>query len=358
MNHGDKENITNSSTEISVKDVLLIVRSGIRYIKSKWLIIFFIAILGGVLGWTYAVFKKPTYAAVCTFVLEDGGKGGSLSQYSGLASLAGIDVSTGSGLFQGDNIIELYKSRLMIEKTLLSEVDFHGKKDLLIDRYIDFNKLRLNWKKQGNMDTITFYGDPEKFTRRQDSIITDIAGTFNKNFLSVVKPDKKLSIINVGFTSKDELFAKEFTDKLVETVNEFYVQTKIKKSYQNVRVLQHQADSVRQMLNSSISGVASAIDATPNANPLQISLRVPSQKKQVDVQASTAVYSEIVKNLEVAKISLRQDAPLIQVIDKPVFPLPAERLSQSKSIFIGFILGGLLSVIILICKKMFKHLMK
>jgi len=144
----------------------------------------------------------------------------------------------------------------------------------------------------------------------------------------------------VNFSSTDELFAKEFNNKLVEMVNKFYVQTKTKKSLENVQVLQHQADSVKAVLNSSIGGVASAMDAAPNANPQMQTLRVASQRKQVDVQASSAVYGEIVKDLEIAKITLRQDVPLIQMIDMPVVPLENDHIKVLKGLAIGFLLGA------------------
>lgn len=353
MNKGDQGKAVNNSDEISVMDLAVKIKSGIGYIKSKWLVILATSILGALIGLGYSIFKKPTYAAVCTFVLEDSGKSGALGQYAGLASLAGIDLGggNGGGIFQGDNILELYKSRLMIEKALLSEADFNGRKQLLIDRYVSNNDLLTKWKERDNIDAISFKGDPEKFNRKQDSLITDIVELFNKKFLSVGKPDKKLDIIGVQFLSPDELFAKEFTNKLVENVNNFYVLTKTKKSYLNVQVLQRQADSVKQILNKSISGVASAIDAAPNANPLMLTLKVPSQKKQIDVQASTAVYGEIVKNLEISKISLRQEMPLIQVIDKPVLPLAVNKVKKVTGIITGLILGAFLSVGYLLFRK-------
>ncbi|MBK0381131.1 Wzz/FepE/Etk N-terminal domain-containing protein [Mucilaginibacter segetis] len=352
----DKEPVQESN--ISLKDFILKIRSLIAYLKSKWLTIFIIACIGGVLGLAYSFIKKPVYVAESTFVLEDGVKGGGLSQYAGLASLAGIDIggSSGGGIFEGDNILELYKSRLMIEKTLLSEVDLDGKRQLLINRYIDYNHLRDNWKDK-QLSSISFNDDPEKFNRKQDSIITDLVKTVNKSLLSVTKPDKKLNIIKVTVSSKDELFAKAFNTKLVETVNNFYTQTKTKKSVQNIQILQKQADSVRSVLNSSISGVASAIDAAPNANPAMLSLRVPSQKKQIDVQASGAIYSEIVKNLEIAKISLRQETPLIQVIDEPVLPLAVNKLGKLKGLVAGFFLGGILIVIWFVVKRIFNTIM-
>ncbi|MDB5146088.1 MAG: hypothetical protein JWQ57_108 [Mucilaginibacter sp.] len=349
-----------SEEEISVKDILLKLRSGIKYLKSKWLTILIMAIIGGLVGLAYATFNKPQYTATCTFVLDEGNKGGGLGQYAGLASLAGIDIGGaggGIGIFQGDNILELYKSRLMIEKALLSEADFNGKNELLIDRYINNNRLRTRWKEKDHIDSITFTGDLEKFDRKQDSIITDLIDLFNKKNLSVTKPDKKLSIIRVDVTTNDELFSKEFNNKLVQNVNDFYVQTKTKKTYQNVQILQRQADSVRKELNSSISGVASAIDAAPNANPALLTLRVPSQKKQVDVQASTAIYGEIVKNLELSKISLRQEMPLIQVIDKPVLPLTKNYIGKMKGMIFGFLITSILACIGLVTARIYKKIM-
>jgi len=355
----DKSNI-NESDEISLKEVILKLKSAFAYLKSKWFLILFWGIIGGVLGLLYSLYKKPLYTATSTFVLEDSKGGGGLSQYAGLASMAGIDIGGGGagGIFQGDNIIELYRSRVMIEKTLLSMVNINGKSQLLIDRYINFNKLREKWKEKENIPSISFYGDSEKFNRKQDSIISDIVVIFNKKILNVEKLDKKLNILKVDVDTNDELFSKEFNNKLVETVNNFYTETKTKKSAQNVQILQKQADSVKRVLNSSISGVASAIDAAPNANPILLTLRVPSQKRQVDVQANSTIYGEIVKNLEVSKISLRQETPLIQVIDKPVLPLPVDRLGKLKGIVIGGFLGGILIIMIISIRKFFTVLLK
>ncbi len=347
---------TTELAEISVKEILLKLKAVFNYLKFRWKFVLIFGLIGGVLGLSYALLKKPTYKASCTFVLEDGSKTGGIGQLSGLASLAGIDIggASSSGIFQGDNIIELYKSRLMLEKTLLSEVSIAGKKQQLIDRYIEFNKLREQWKDKNQLKNISFKGDPSKFSRSQDSIISAIVMAFNKKLLLVDKLDKKLSIIVVNVTSEDEVFAREFNLKLVETVNNFYSVTKTKKSNQNVNVLQKQADSVKMILNNSISGVASALDASPNANPLLLTLKVGSQKKQVDVQANTAIYAEIVKNLELSKITLRQEIPLIQIIDSPVFPLPKDKVGKLMGIIVGGVLGGLLSIFILISKKVLK----
>lgn len=355
MAQNEMVNNQNDSGEVSIKHLILRMLSAIRYLKTKSVAILITSMVCGALGLTYAILKKPVYTAQCNFVLEDG-KGSPISQYAGLASMAGIDLGGNNGsVFQGDNILVLYQSRRMIEKALLSTANFEGKNEMLIDRFISFNKLSEQWAKKKL--SVSFTGNPDNFNRVQDSLIKDIVTQINKQCLNVEKPDKKLDIINVQVTSKDELFAKTFTDMLVQTVNNFYVQTKTKKTYQNVQVLQKQVDSVRALLNSSLSGVASAMDANPNANPLTYRLRVPAQRKQIDVQSNSAIYSEIVKNLELERLSLRQETPLIQVIDNPVLPLAKKRLGKIMGAIIGLVIGFFMSVIFLVLKKVLKSLL-
>lgn len=343
--------------EISIADLFRKFKSLLSYLKSKWLLIAAFTLLGAVAGITYALLKKPTFTATCTFVLEDSGHGGP-SQYSGLASLIGISLPNGSsGIFQGDNILELYRSRAMIEKALLSTGNFDGKEQLLIDRFIDKNDLRSEEKDDHKIGKVNFAGDPKNFNRQQDSIIIRLVDLINRKVLIVSRPDKRLSIISVEVVSNDELFSKYFDDRIVKTVNDFYVQTKTKNSLRNVQTLQHQADSLRTRLNASLYGVASAIESDPNANPQLATLRVPSQKRQVDVQASTAIYSEIIKNLELAKVSLREEVPLIQVIDTPVFPLRVNTVNMLKTALLGGILLGALITAYLAAAKILRTLL-
>jgi hypothetical protein len=347
----EAEQIINND-EISLKELIQKIQKWYHYLLSKWKTILLAGIIGAVLGFAYAYFKKPMYTAETTFVLEEGESGGSLGQYAGLASMVGIDLGgSGGGIFKGDNILELYKSRKMIQETLLSEGIFDGKNQKLIDRYLSFSGFRSQWENKPLLAKINFEQNPSKFTRLQDSVINFVVESINKDYLNVSKIDKKLSIISVKVNAKDEAFAKAFTQNIVKKVNQFYIDTKTKKSSENLAVLQLQADSVKNELNQSISGVASAIDANPNSNPAFQRLRVGSQRKQVDVQASGAIYEEIVKNLELAKITFRKEKPLIQVIDEPVYPLKNDKLGKAKGIILGGIIFGFLWIAFLMFRK-------
>src|SRR5690606_34019296 len=103
-------------------DILLKMKRAWLYLGQNVWLILIPTFIGGCVGLGLALFKKPIYIASLTFVLEDGHSGGGLSQYAGLASLMGFDITgSGNGIFQGDNILELYKSRRMITETLLSK---------------------------------------------------------------------------------------------------------------------------------------------------------------------------------------------------------------------------------------------
>jgi hypothetical protein len=347
------------SDEITLKDLFLKARFYYRFLLSKWILILIVGISGGLLGLVYAYVKKPVYFAATTFVLEDSGSGsaGMLGNLGGLASMVGIDVGGGGGIFQGDNILELYKSRNIIQKTLLTEIDFNGKKQLLVDRYIDFNDLKKSWSKTPKLTNINF-SKSQPFTRLQDSILGTIVEDIKKEYLSVGKPDKKLSIISAEVRSRDEFFAMAFNREIVKNVNNFYVQTRTKKSLDNVNILQQKVDSVRAVMNGALYTAAAVADATPNLNPTRQLQRVaPVQRSQFSAETNKLILGELVKNLELSKISLRKETPLIQVLDEPVFPLIKEKAGKAKWLIIGGCLGGFLIVAFLIVKKIFQNLL-
>jgi FtsZ-binding cell division protein ZapB len=346
-----------ANDDIPVSHLVLALSSALAYISRKKMLIIIISFTCGTAAFFYALLKKPTYTAICTFVLGDSGNS-ALGQYSSIASLAGINLGGGEGAFQGDNIFGLYKSRLMTEKTLLSTGTFNGKSQLLIDYYLDFNNMREKKTSNGRQTYDNFSGDPLRFNRAQDSIITYIWDLFNRKYLDVSKQDKKLSIYQVAFSSKDELFTQVFTEKLVKNVNDFYVQTKVEKASETVQVLQHEADSVKATLNSSFNNVASAEDANPNPNPARQSLRVSALTKQVDKQTASANYAEVIKNLEISKLALRQEVPLIQVIDQPVLPIANNRTGKLKAFAVGTVLGLVAAIVFLFVGQAYRSLSK
>jgi hypothetical protein len=347
-----------SNDEISLKELLGKGKEWFSYLLSQWKVIVLAGVVGSGLGLAYSFTKKPVYTASLSFALEDeksGGLGGAL----GLASSLGLDLGGGGGsIFTGSNLTELFKSRAMVEQTLLSPVVVEGKTISLAEMYIQNQNWRSKWNEKSKFKNIQFVPDTKRkyFTRVHDSILGEMYQDLSKTGLTVAQKDKKTAIITIDVNSTNELFSKYFTEALVNEVSDFYVATKSKKARDNMEILKRQTDSIRGELNGAITGVAVANDNTFMLNPALNVRRAPSARRQVDVQANTAILTELVKQTELAKVTLRKETPLIQVIDKPILPLTKEKFGKAKGIVLGGILAGFLVVLWLIMLRFLKQL--
>lgn len=340
--------------EITLKELILKVKEWLIYLRSKWKIIVLAGIIGAAIGLMYSISEKPIYTATLSFALEDEKSVGGLGSALGLAGSLGLDLGTGGGsIFTGSNLTELFKSRAMVEQTLLSPVNYNGKVISLAEAYIQNQGWREKWNKSSKFKTIQFLPNNKRinFTRSHDSILGVMYENLSTSSLNIGQKDKKIAIITIDVSFTDELFAKKFCEALVKQVSDFYVTTKSKKTRLNMAVLERQTDSIRRELNAAITGVAIANDNTFGLNPSLNVRRAPSVRRQVDVQANTVILTELVKQSELAKVTLRKETPLIQVIDKPILPLKKEKVGKSKGLFLGGFIGGFLAVIVLFIRR-------
>lgn len=303
--------------------------------------------------------KSPVHYARTSFVLDSESSSNSIGDIASLASLAGINASSfidASSLFQIDNIQELYRSNSMIKETLLTDSDFGNERSLLIDRLASNEKIDKKWDKL-NVDFST-YNSKSNNLRVHDSILNEVVKIIKEKYLLVDKPSRKTTILEIGFDHKDELFAKSFNENLVSIVNDFYFKTKTQKTGENLKILERQADSVKKVLDKSILFLAEKDQSIPNPNPLTKVSLVPYQKALVDVQANGAIYQQIVTQLELAKVTHRNNTPLIQIIDKPVLPLENSRLKLFECFVYGIFGGLFFSVLYYSFLRFYKSLIK
>jgi uncharacterized protein involved in exopolysaccharide biosynthesis len=339
--------------EVGLGDLKNIIKGYWNYLWSKRIWIFLVGFVCAVLGGTYAWLQKPVYTAEITFTPEND-KGSGMGSYIGLAAQFGFDLGSGSGgVFEGDNLAEFLKSKMLIQQTLLTPVDINGQSKLLIDNYIDVNDLRKQMQEKREVKSISFSNDYQPGMRARDSIMKEIINSISES-LTIEKKDKKLNFIVARMKSTNELFAKTFLEQLVNKGIEYFVEYKSKKSRENVAILQRQTDSVEHLLTGNIVSVAASSDL--NVNPIRQIVRANVQRKQVDVQVTSQVYGELLKQLELSKISLRKETPLIQIIDRPLLPLEKEKMGRLKGAILFGFAGVFLFVAILLLRRVLSSL--
>jgi len=330
--------------EITFKEILLGINFWLRYLLSKWKLILLFMLLGGIANYIRVRNRPTLYAASSVFVLQESIDGGNDGAGNVFASMIGFGSDNDErGIFRGDNLLELYRSRFMIKSTLLRKnPDSAG---YIVDRYIEIKGYKNKWKQDPALRQLNFFkkGD-KKYKRIQDSVMSVFVNDIRDNMLNVSHVGR-LSLFNVEVKSVNEDFSMLFNEQIVKNINDFYIQTKTQRSVETIKLLQHQVDSINTALRGAMHHVASSTDAMINVNPARQVLRLPSQTSQVKAEINRAMLNEIVRNLEISKMSLRRETPLIQILDGPVYPLLKLKPSILKAVAIGALAAALLTLL-------------
>jgi len=346
-----EESLQNSSDEISIKELIQKFQSLCKFLLSKWLVISLFGILGAAIGLGYAFFQPIKYTSKLSFVLEDGKSGG-----GGLASLAGqfgfdLGGGGGGGVFSGDNILLFLKSEGLVRETLLTSYDELGK-ITLADRYAEVAKLKEGWEKNPKVGVVEFSPFVAKvMPRKEDSLMQTLVSSVIKTDLSVAKPDKKASFVEVKVVTLDEMFSKLFAERLVKIATDRYIESKTKTKALNIAKLQYKADSLAALLNNKTYAAAASQQSLVDANPALRTAPIASEITSREKTMAATIFAEVVKNLEISKTILNQETPVIQMVDQSTFPLPKERVGKLKSLILGGLLAGFFIILYLLAQK-------
>lgn len=339
----------------SLKNILDTFLSVILYLKINIKIIALSGLLGLVITFFGLKLVSPKYKAKITFVVEEG-KGGtsSLGNLASLAGQFGVDVpgATSSGVLSGDNILLYFKSQTIAKDVLLSKFQSGS----IADFYSQIYGYKEKWsenKKIGNIDFNSKSLDLRK-TELKDSLLNELAEEIlSKRFL-INKTDKKASFIEVTAEMRNPDLAKAYCEKIVDIAINKYLLLKTKRQKTSVDKLQKRADSLAFLLNSKT--VASANlqtrSTTMDINPLYRSNSVVAFESTArDKTLIATIFASVIQNLELAKFTLSQETPMIQIIDNVQTPL--KKISPNKFLysFLGSFLAMLLSSVVLIFKK-------
>lgn len=334
---------------VKLSDVADGVKGYVSYLlrNARWLLL--VIVFTSAISLLYYFIQKPLFKGSVTFILEEKG-GGGMSGLSGIASQFGLDLGGmggGSGMFAGDNILDILKSRMIVEKVLLSKADSSkgAASNTMADLYLEVNGYRARWQsKSPDLASISFAGlaanAPHSLT--QDSVLSFIYDKLTGKQLSVDRLNKKGSIIKVTTVSRSQVFSKIFTERLVAETRKLYIDVKTSAAATNVMRLERRADSLMAVLNNKSYQAAS--QQLVDANSAFKSAAVPSEVSQRDKMVAYAIYTEVMKNLELSRMALANQTPAIQLLDYSRYPLEDSRPRLVMVLAAGIIAGLLIGL--------------
>lgn len=305
------------------------------FLLSKKKSIFIALILGSSFGALVSILTPVKYVSRVTFVVEESKVSG-----GGLAAIAGqfgfdLAGSSGGGIFAGDNILLFLKSESLCRQTLLTPYN-NSPILTLADKYAEVCNWKRKWASDKEIGNISFPQESKRpLTRIEDSLMRKIIKKILDDDLSVMKPDKKATFIEVKSVMRDEKLAKQFTSKLVGIATNKYVDSKIKLKAINVNRLQRRADSLAALLNAKTYTSAQSQQVLIDVNPALRSMPIGAEITARDKTMIATIYTEVVKNLEISKVSMSQETPTIEMVDTDSLTLKEEKIKLPLGIIVG-----------------------
>ena len=128
----------------------------------------------------------------------------------------------------------------------------------------------------------------------------------------------------------------------------------LRRQHNSLAFIQSRADSVFIELKNTEKRLAKVQDV--NQRIIKFQGRLKELQLIRDVEILNTTYLEILKNLELSKLTLLNSTPIIKIIDKPVLPLLANKPSMLKAFLISCFLGMFTSIIFFGVKKLYLDL--
>ena len=137
---------------------------------------------------------------------------------------------------------------------------------------------------------------------------------------------------------------------LIDEMSKMYVEYQTKQSTNTIDFLQNRSDSVFNELQSAEEDYARVKDI--NQRIIKASGRLKELQLMRNVEVLNTMYLELVKNIEVSKLTLLNQTPIIQVIDKPILPLEDKKLSPVIIFILAFVLSKTIAISYFVFRKL------
>ena len=304
----------------------LILKKGAK----KWYILVLFLILG-LIGAKYIDFRYPTrYQAITILALQDEKLKSQISSGS-----FGINPQPEQILKAEESselLVEMLNSKLTIRNVLK---DMSVKKpellyELFRQYYITYPPLGVKMEAK----------DSVLFPKEYSELIENVVDFISNNCLKVERLDGKSNVIKATYSCINPVFAKNFSEQIVQYTITYYINLRTKKINNLIKNLEDKVDSVKNIMNINLD--ASSIENDNfAASVLKPSLVKEGQKYKSEYELFKTIYDDLNRNLSQAKIVLLDKTPIVDIVDQPFLPL-------RKTGFYGFKLYLICSIVSLL----------
>ncbi len=340
--------------EISLKELILLIQAYIKELFKYWWIIVIFVILFVSLMVYRTLNKDISYTSSMTFMMNDE-KSSTMGIAGGLLNSFGF----GGGENNLDKLVKLLRSRSIIKKALFNKIIIDGEEDFIANHVMRVENIEIFEDEEQTQRFFFKNSNFDRFDRLSNEALLTlhafIAGTKNNKGILSNSIDETSGIISLELTSLSETLAVEFLIILFNVIDEYYVEKTIEKNQRTYSIIENKVDSINGLVYNKEYRLAELIDSRRKL--IKTTTKLDQLRLEKDLKILIEQQIEATKLKEQAEFSLLNTTPIIQKVDFPIYPIFPNSPSLLKAIIIGGFIGGFLSVVFIVIRKIYRDAM-
>jgi hypothetical protein len=340
----------NNSNEITIKELILSIKEYFREILSKWWLIAIITALFV----SFFLYKHFTHTVTFPYEIKFMVEGeSSQPALGGLLGQFGIGQKSANPA----KIQEVGKSNTNFKKIAFSKMD----NDFIANKIIEIYNLDEMWGNENEefrnfrFSNSELKSDIEQLAFKRLSLLTWKGNGNNGMPLLTMNYDFDNAIYLISSNAENDDLSYNLANSLYSNVEYFFETEILKNKTKTLAILNKKSDSLRIVLQTKNIELARFDDRS-----VGVVNNVYKSKRNILQQEFLAVsnlFSEIMKNIELAEFNLNNSKALFLIVDKTLKPIFGTKSKIVEKILIGIVAGLFLSVLFIVVSKFIKSAM-
>jgi capsular polysaccharide biosynthesis protein len=313
-----------------------------------------------VLGVFIALLTPNQYSVTATLVPQASSGASKLGGLSSLAAMAGFNMDLGTTAELSPAIYPKIVQSVPFKRELLqTKINFKGKAKpiSLYEYYTDegnksFNPIGLLKKYTIGLPGViisAIKGKKEETVLVQDSQNEVIA--LSQDEYEILKSieesvslnaDVKEGTLTLTSTMPEALASAELGQSALTMLQRYITMYKIEKAQEQLNFIQERFEAKKSEFEQAQMNLASFRDRNKNVSTAMA--QTEGERLQSEYQIAFSVYNELAKQVETAKIQVKQDTPVLTIIEPITIPNEKSEPKRSMIVFIWVFLGGIVGI--------------
>lgn len=328
-----------------------------------------VILLAGVLGIFIAIISPAEYTSTTTMVPQTAQSGSKLGGLSSLAAMAGfnLDMASGGEILSPTVYPQILNSGPFQMELMNSPFSFSE-----VNHPVSLYEYYAEIKKPGVLSLIGKYtiglpgviikaikgSENKKIDSTKNGLIAfsekqeDVRKMMNEKInLSI---DAKQGYLTLQASFQEALLSAQVADKARELLQKYITQFKTKKAADQLEFIEERYKEKKKDFEKAQERLAWYRDQ--NRNMSSALARTEEERLQSEFNITMNVYNELAKQLEQARIQVKEETPVFSVLEPAVIPFERTKPQKALIVVISLFLGAILGVSIIFLKEFLKDM--